>query len=208
MGKQEIIIAMFVAVAGGLLLDLVKNGLAVTKKLFKKVAALLPRRFHLRKRSRLLVFLSSGGTCRDPIAKAITERVLQGLSLPFKVRIEAMALGPLSNDCASYGARNAIKEIYGEDLLIRHSPTRATREILDEADLVLVMDQSLMMSRKTLPPQKSYLLKEFFGLSGDVIDPWPDGKDQATLSRYRECAEEMKSIIEGNADRLIQALQV
>jgi len=206
MGKQEIIIAILVTVAGGLLLDLVKNGFAVTKKVFKKIAGLLPSKFHLRKRSRLLLFLSSGGTCRDPMAKTITERVLQGLSLPFKVRIEAMALGPLSKDCVSYGARNAIKQIYGEDLLVRHVPTRATREILDEADLILVMDRSLLMS-KILPPQKSYLLKEFFGLSGDITDPWPDGRDQATLSRYRECAEEMKSIIEGNADRLVQALQ-
>lgn len=161
----------------------------------------------LRQRSSLLIFLSSGGTCRDPMAKVITEQTLQKLSLPFKVRIEAMALGPISKNCVSYGARNAIKEIYGKDLLVHHSPARATREILDKADLILVMDQSLLL-KKILPPQKSYLLKEFFGLSGDVIDPWPDGKDQSTLSRYRKCAEEMKSIIESNVDRLIKALQV
>ncbi len=187
-------------------MDLTKNGLAVTKRFFKKVASLLPGMLHLTKRSKLLVFLSSGGTCRDPMAKAITERVLQGLSLPFKVRIEAMALGPLSKECASYAARNAIREIYGEDLLVRHTPKRVTREELDEADLVLVMDRSLLMS-KILPPQKTYVFKEFFGLSGDVVDPWPDGKDQASLSRYRECAEEMKSIVEANTDRLVQALQ-
>lgn len=207
MGIQEIVIAIVVAVVGGLLLDFVRNGLAVTKKLLGRAVGLLPGMFRLPKRSRLLVYLSAGGTCRDPMAKIITERVLKGMSLPFKVRIESMAIGPISNTSTSYAARNAIKEMYGEDLLICHTPKRVTREVLEEADLVLVMSRSLLNAIREYNPQVTYVFKEFFGFSGDVADPWPDGKDKSTLSRYRECAEEMKTVIEGNSDRLIQALQ-
>jgi hypothetical protein len=135
MGTQEIVVAIVVTVVGGLLLDFVKNGLAVTKKLLSRAVGLLLDIFHLPRRSRLLVYLSSGGTCRDPMAKVITEQILKVMSLPFKVSIEAMALGPLSKMSASYAARNVIKEMYGEDLLIYHRPKRATRKILDEADL-------------------------------------------------------------------------
>jgi len=206
MATREVIILIIVTVAAGLLLDLIRNGLAVTKRLINKMVGLLPLMFQFKRHSKLLVFLSSGGTCRDPMAKAITERIIQGMSLPFKVKIEAMALGHPSKKSASYAARNAIKEIYGEDILVHHSPTMATQEVLNDADLVLVMDRNLLIS-KILPNHKSYLFKEFFGLSGDIDDPWPDGKDQTTLSRYKKCAEEIKSIIEKNADRLIQALQ-
>lgn len=206
MGKQDIIYAIVVTVVGGLLLDYVRNGLAFTKKLLSRAVGLLPGMLRLPKRGRLLVYLSKGGTCRDPMAKVITEQVLKGISLPFKVRIKAMANGPVSDKSISYAARNTIKEMYGKDLLICHKPKSVTRKILDEADLVLVMEQSLMS--KTLPKQKTYVFKEFFGLSGDIVDPHPDGKDHATLAKYRKCAEEMKAIIEGNFDRLIQALQV
>lgn len=207
MGIQEIFIAIVVTVVGGLLLDFVKNRLDVTKKLIGRIVGLLPGMFRLPKSNRLLVYLSAGGTCRDPMAKVITERVLKGMSLPFNVRIESMAIGPISNTSTSYAARIAIKEMYGEDLLIYHTPKRVTREVLKEADLVLVMSRSLLNSIREYNPQNTFVFKEFFGFSGDVADPWPDGKDQSTLSRYRKCAEEMKTIIEENLDRLLQALQ-
>ncbi len=207
MGTQEIVVAIVVTVVGGLLLDFFKTGLKFTKKFLSRVVGLLNSMFRFTKRSRLLVYLSAGGTCRDPMAKVITERVLKDKSLLFKVRIEAMAIGPVSNTSTSYAARNAIKEMYGKDILICHTPKRVTREVLEEADLVLVMSRSLLDTIKDYNPQNTYVFKEFFGLSGDIADPWPDGKDQSTLSRYRKCAEEMKKIIEENSDRLIQALQ-
>jgi protein-tyrosine phosphatase len=206
MVTQEIIVGIVVAVVGGLILAFVKSGLAVTKKHLRRGVELLRGIFRLPKRIRLLIYLSSGGTCRDPMAKVITEQILKKMSLPFKVKIEAMALGPIEKTTASYGAKNAIKEIYGEDLLTDHRPQVITREVLDKADLVLVMDRSLLKSIKKSTTKKIYLFKEFFGLSGDVVDPYPDGNDDATLSRYRKCAEEMKTILDGNFNRLIRAL--
>ena len=86
-----------------------------------------------------------------------------------------------------------------------HVPETVTAEDLGEADLVLVMDRSLL-NRKTLPSAKTYLFKQFFGLDGDIEDPWADGRDPETLSRYRENATEMKTILEANFDDLLRAM--
>ncbi|MEN8182033.1 MAG: tyrosine-type recombinase/integrase [Myxococcota bacterium] len=60
--------------------------------------------------------------------------------------------------------------------------------------------------RKVLPSGKTYVFKEFFGLESDIEDPWPDGRDPETLSRYRERAAEMKAILETNFEHLLQAM--
>jgi len=209
MVMQNIVIPIIIAVVGGLILHFFTNGWTATKKLLNRILRRLHCKCRLKKRNRLLVYLSSGGTCRDPMAKVITEQFLKEKSLPFKMRIEAMALGPISAKKVSYAARNAIKAMYEEDILEFHTPKTVTKEVLDEADLVLVMDNSLMQE-KILPKGKTSLFKKFFDPSddGDVVDPYPDGKDQATLTRYRKCAEDIKTTMEGKIDILIDRLEL
>lgn len=162
-----------------------------------------------RRTPKTLVFLSSGSTCRDPMAKAIMSKLLVGRKLKHPIIIRAAGLGPISEDEASYAARYVIKEIYGEDLLIDHKPELLTVELAKRADLILVMDKSLLLTPgKTLPKEKTFLLKEYFGLNGDLRDPWPDGKDPATLSRYRRCAEELQQVLSQNLDRLVDVLDL
>ena len=164
---------------------------------------------YLRNRHKILVFLSAGGTCRDPMAKAIAEQLLHSKNPRPRIRIRAAGLGPLSGTDASYAARYVIREMYGKDLLKHHRPELLTPELREEADLILVMDKSLLTTPgKTLPSGKAFLLKEFLGLEGDVVDPWPDGKDDATLSRYRACAEELRTLLSSNTDRILKALEV
>lgn len=170
----------------------------------KKIAALFK---HNRKGNKLLIYVSSGGTCRDPITKAITLKLLEKRKLDFKLNIKAAGLGPLSDHQASYAARYVIKEIYHQDLLADHKPELLSPDDLKNADLILVMDKSLLLTpKKIFPTEKTFVFKSFFGLEGDIIDPWPDGKDQTTLSRYRKCAEEIKDILEKNVDHLIDVL--
>jgi len=171
-------------------------------------ASYLIREFR-RPKSRMLVYVSSGGTCRDPMAKVITTKLLENRKLNHPLQIKAAALGPLSKSQASYAARYVIKEMYNEDLLAQHKPELLTLETVEQADLILVMDETLLTTPgKTLPKGKTFLLKEFFGLKGDIEDPFPDGKDEATLSRYRECAKEIQDVIGNNIDRLINVLDV
>src|SRR4030043_1216879 len=161
------------------------------------------------KDSRTLVYVSSGGTCRDPMAKAITTKLLEKYNLKHPLNIIAAGRGLLSKTEASFAARYAIKEIYHEDLLADHKPILATPRLAKKADLILVMDSSLL---KGFPPGKTSLFKEFFGLQGDLEDPHrienPDGKDKATLDRYKECADEIKTILEKNIEHLIKVLNL
>lgn len=171
----------------------------------------LPSRLHAAQppRGRTLLFLSSGGTCRDPMAKAIATKLLATRKLKQRVTVEAAGMGPVSASKASYAARYVISEMYGEDLLKDHTPQAATPEMIIRADLILAMDKSVMMTAgKVLPPEKSFVLKEFFGIGGDVLDPWPDGKDPATLSRYRTRAEELRKILTDHLDQLVRVLDV
>lgn len=154
-----------------------------------------------------LVFLSSGGTCRDPMAKVITSKLLETKKLKHPITIRAAGLGPITKSEASYAARYVIKEMYNDDLLASHRPEQLTAELVQQADLILVMDKALLLTPgKTLPKHKTFLLKDFFGLKGDVIDPWPDGKDRASLSKYRKCADELHQILSQNVDQLVRAL--
>lgn len=199
----EFIGAIVAAVVAGLILDLLRK-----KPLVKK---LIPRSFSKAftqsKNEKLLIYLSEGGTCRDPMAKVITQKLITERHPQLNLHVEAMALGPTSKTEVSYAARNAIKEIYGEDLLAGYMPRTVTVELLDKAHLILVMDRKLMMN-KILPKTKTYVFKPFFGLDGDIKDPWPDGKDRATLTRYKERATEIKSILENNLEHLLEAVKV
>jgi len=104
---------------------------------------------------RMLVYVSSGGTCRDPMAKVITTKLLEHRKLKHPLRIEAKAFGPINKSEASYAARYTIKKMYKEDLLAQHKPELLTRETVEQAHLILVMDNaSLKAHRKTLPKER------------------------------------------------------
>ena len=162
-----------------------------------------------RRRPKVLVFLSAGGTCRDPMAAAIMAKVLQAKPEKRVIVIRAAGLGPNIGSQASYAARYVMNRMYGEDLLKNHKPELLTPELAAEADLIVAMDKGLLLTAgKTLPGDKTFVLKEFLGLRGDISDPWPDGRDDATLARYQECAEELRRVLTAGADRLLAALEV
>lgn len=162
-----------------------------------------------RSRTRMLIYLSAGGTCRDPMAKAITDKLLEDRMLKFRIDVRAVGLAPGNHSHASYAARYVIREMYGEDLLKEHRATPLTNELIERADLILAMEKSMLLTPgKMFPKGKAFGLKEFFELPGEVTDPWPDGKDAATLDRYRSCARELREILTANIVKLIDTLAV
>jgi protein-tyrosine-phosphatase len=111
---------------------------------------------------------------------------------------------------ASFGARETIKKMYREDLLKDHRPSTFTPELVDKADLILVMDKHVLnATTATLPANKTHLLKEFFlQQDDDIVDPYQEKgeRDQATLRRYEACADELRRIISTHLDGLLKAL--
>lgn len=164
---------------------------------------------HLRAKKKLVVFVSVGGTCRDPIAKIITERLLKENGISKAIDVMAMAVNDGSDLRVSYGARHAVMNAYNEDLLVNHKCRVVTREVVDRADLILTMSSDVQkaLMQKFPDAKNAYLLKEFFGIGGDVENPWPDGRDEVTLEKYKNCFRDLESTLTKNFDKLANALK-
>lgn len=158
---------------------------------------------------RMIAYVSLGGTCRCAIAKAITQKLIQRFHLNYKLRVESVAHGMPSLPGASNGARQAIQRLFDEDLLANHRTIKLTDTILEDADLILVMDHSLLkglIGPKTC--DKTHVFKPFFGLEGDIVDPWPDSGDEVASRRYLQCATEIKETLEPNIEKIISTLNL
>lgn len=196
----EIIIAILVTVVGGLILQI------LSPTSFQQLVKYFKMRKFKKERNGNIIFISSGGTCRDPMAAAITKNMFHNAKMDHIPQIYARALGPISKSEVSFAARKAIQKLLGKDLLEGHVPETISKEEIEKADLLLVMDKSLLI-RKTLPEEKTYLLKEFFGQEGDIVDPWPDGKDENTLIKYFETARELQDVIDSGFKKLVNAIR-
>jgi len=172
--------------------------------------------FIKRSDERMIVFVSGGGTCRCAMAKAMTKKIVEKYQLNFKLRVESCAKGTKTSqggthdnpdDGATDGARQSIKKLFGEDLLADHRSMILTNAIMEEADLILVMDKGLSKGIKDNPKtrEKTEVFKRFFGLEGDIKDPWEgedDGKNETEAQRceryerYDKCAIEIKEVLE------------
>jgi len=162
----------------------------------------------IRRPHKVLVYVSSGSTCRDPMAKAITDQLLNGRKPKRAVDVYAVGLVPSGKE-ASFAARETIKQKYGADLLKDHRPAGLTDELVNKADLILVMDEHVIHATKnTLPENKTHLLKEFFGETGDVEDPYRAAgeRDPQTMARYEACFNELQRIISTHFETLLKAL--
>jgi hypothetical protein len=121
----------------------------------------------------------------------------------YKLRIESIAYAFGGANEASKGARRVVYEIYGSDHLEKHKVTRRSPGLIEDADLILVMEDKL---GEGLPAEKVFNFNEFFGLTGDVPNPWPDDEDEAAMLRYRDCVRHIRDVIDSRADRIIEYL--
>ena len=152
---------------------------------------------------KLLLYVSRGGTCRCAIAKVVTQQLFKGRQLPFRLRVESIAYEFGDAIKASNGARKVIRKEYGHDHLKFHKVTHRNHGLTKDADLILVMEDQL---REGFPKNKTYLLNEFFGLSGSVPDPWPDEENDKANKRYKKCLDHLKSTIKDNSKQILNYL--
>ena len=141
-----------------------------------------------------ILLVCSGNTCRSPMAKVILEQKLKERGQLDRFEIDSAAFGNPTYDVASEYARAAIKQIYGQDLLVTHKSKKLTDELTEQADIILAMTGAI---KKGLQPEKSWTLKEYAGSSGDISDP-----HGGNLERYLECAREISDLM----DRIVTKL--
>ena len=144
--------------------------------------------------SKNVLLVCGGNTCRSPMAKVIFEQKLNALGKFEEFKIDSAAYDSPTYQKATKEGRAAIMILYGSDLLASHQSKKITPDLIQTADLILVMSPRMKIG---LPAEKTYTLKEYAGDTGDIDDPF--GGD---VNTYLKTATD----ISGAVDKIIPKL--
>jgi protein-tyrosine-phosphatase len=122
------------------------------------------------------------------MAKVIFEQLHSKEIAAGKISTDSAAYDTPSGPEASTGARNAIKKLFGQDLLQGHRPKKCNQDLMEWADVIVVMTGRM---KNGMPPSKTKTLKEYAGGTGDISDPYMQSD-----TVYLQCTNEIKRLIE------------
>lgn len=145
-----------------------------------------------------ILFVCSGNTCRSPLAEAVLKRMAEDAG---RSDIEVSSAGtqawdgsPASDGSLLVGMERGLE-------LSAHRSRQLTTEMLEEADLVLVMAPShLAQAKQMRPPASVHLLGGYVaggGHASTMQDPF--GGD---LAAYRETADDIERELQGILEKL------
>lgn len=129
---------------------------------------------------KVILILCGGNTCRSPMAKVILEQRLKSERLEKRFKVDSAAYRGPDDTSAHSNAQQAIKELYGVDLLASHTPKKLTKTMADEADLIIVMEDYMKVG---LPANKVIVL--------GIADPY-----NSHVEGYKACAAVIKQHFE------------
>lgn len=142
-----------------------------------------------------ILLVCGGNTCRSPMARAILEQKLKATGRFDRFAVDSAACNGPTYSGASTNARQAIKRLFGQDLLASHKAKKLTPDLVEWADLILVMGANM---KRGLPPGKTWTLKEYADEAGDIADPF--GGD---IDVYLGCAKEVSGALEAIVPKLM-----
>lgn len=145
-----------------------------------------------------ILFVCSGNTCRSPLAEAVLKRMAEDAG---RSDIEVSSAGTQAWDGSPASDGSMLVGMERGLDLAAHRSRQLTTEMLEEADLVLVMAPShLAQAREMHPPANVHLLGGYVAGGGNastVQDPF--GGD---LAAYRETADDIEREMQGILDKL------
>lgn len=140
-----------------------------------------------------ILFVCTGNTCRSAMAAAMMADIAQKNDMDILVD-SAGVFAPIGESAAD----NAIAAMKKRDIdLSLHRTKPLTDELIDEADIILVMTDAHKMLIENMAKGKVFTLSEYADSEGDISDPY--GGD---LDEYEEVADEIYDLLTDIAEKL------
>lgn len=141
-----------------------------------------------------ILFLCTGNTCRSSMAEGMFKNLIKKHNMEDKFSISSAGTAVSMLLPASDNAISALLDFHLD--LTNHMSRLATREILEETDLVLAMTEAHKNHVLKLMPEaegKVFTLVEYAtdGEQGDIADPY-----LMNLETYRNCRDEIGKYLE------------
>jgi len=154
---------------------------------------------------RNILFVCTGNTCRSPLAAGFLRKLLERNSL-CQMEIGSAGLTALPGSSASFHSLRVALEnsVYLEE----HQARLVTPELIDKADLILVMEpghRQQLLDRHPQTSGKILLLRHFARYGSQergIHDPYG-----LNLEAYRFCFEDIKECVESLHQWLLEAGQ-
>ncbi|MEZ4713792.1 MAG: hypothetical protein R3A44_41775 [Caldilineaceae bacterium] len=151
-----------------------------------------------------ILVVCTGNICRSPLVAGLLTRYIETANLAGQLVVKSAGTGASPGMGAS-GHSVTVLARKGIDIS-DHSAQRLTYDLIQEADLILVMEEAHRSHIFYQSPEnldKVLLLSELAGLQGDIADPI--GQDEAA---YRRTLREVENILVIGWPRLLQRLGI
>ena len=154
---------------------------------------------------RSILFVCTGNTCRSPLAEGFLKKLLKRNSLR-RIEVGSVGLTAFPGSPASFQALRVARE--NSLSLEKHQARLVTPELIDQADLIVVMEPGHRRQLLDLHPQAAgkILLLRHFARYGSRERGIPDPYG-LNLEVYRFCFEDIKECVKSLHEWLLEAGQ-
>ena len=152
-----------------------------------------------------ILFVCTGNICRSPLAEGLLKQLIKRSPIN-NLEIGSAGLAALPGNVASFNAVRVAQE--NSISLEEHRARLVSQELVDDADLILVMEprqQQHLLSLNSDAADKVLLLRHFARYGSrerGINDPYG-----LNLEAYRFCFEDIKECVELLYEWLIEARQ-